>query len=61
MVIYDILSTKVGIEIILVAIIDKLLLKYEYYIHHYISILAFLICSVSIDLLLDNYSSLSDI
>ena len=61
MVIYDILSTKVGIEIILVTIIDKFLLKYEYYIHHYISILAFLICSVSIDLLLDNYSSLSDI
>ena len=61
MVIYDILSTKVGIEIILVSIIDKFLLKYEYYIHHYISIFAFLICSVSIDLLLDNYSSLSDI
>ena len=61
MVIYDILSTKVGIEIILVTIIDKLLLKYEYYIHHYISILAFLICGVSIDLLLDNYSCLSDI
>ena len=61
MVIYDILSTKVGIEIILVTIIDKLLLKYEYYIHHYISILAFLICSVSIDLLLDNYSCLSNI
>jgi len=60
-VVFEILSTKVGIEIILVTIIAKLLLKYEYYIHHYISILAFLIFSVSIDLLLNNYSYLSDI
>jgi len=56
---FEILSTKVGIEIILITIIAKLLLKYEYYIHHYISLFIFFIFSVSIDLLLDNYSYLS--
>ena len=58
-VVFEILSTKVGIEIILVTIIAKLLLKYEYYIHHYISLFIFFIFSVSIDLLLNNYSYLS--
>ena len=52
------LSSKVGIKIILIAILSKLLLKYEYFIHHYISISLFLIFCVSIDLLLDNYSLL---
>ena len=56
----DYFSTKVGIEIILITILDKLLLKYEYFIHHYISIFIFLLFSVSIDLLLDNYYKLSD-
>ena len=59
-IIFEILSTKVGIEIILVTIIAKLLLKYEYYIHHYISLFVFFIFSVSIDLLLNNYSYLSN-
>ena len=42
----------------MIAILSKLLLKYEYFIHHYISIFLFLIFCVSIDLLLDNYSLL---
>ena len=58
--IFDYFSTKVGIEIILIAIITKFLLKYEYFIHHYISIFLFLVFCVSIDLLLNNYSELSD-
>ena len=61
LIIFDILSTNVGIEIILITIIAKLLLKYEFYIHHYISIFTFLIFCVSIDLLLNNYSYLSNI
>ena len=36
------------------------MLKYEYYIHHYISLFVFFIFSVSIDLLLNNYSYLSN-
>ena len=49
------LSSKVGIKIILIAILSKLLLKYEYFIHHYISISLFLIFCVSIDLLYKIY------
>ena len=56
----DFFSTKDGIEIILITIFNILLIKYEYFIHHYLSIILFLLFSVSIDLILNNYSSLSN-
>ena len=59
-VLFDLLLTKEGFEIILITIIDKLMIKYEYFIHRYISIVLFLIFCVSLDLLLDNYSLLSN-
>ena len=54
----ELFSVKDGIQILLITILFILLLKYEYYIHHYISIFVFLVFSVSIDLILDNYSLL---
>ena len=39
----------------------KLLLKYEYFIHHYLSIGLFVVFSISIDLILDSYSNFSKI
>ena len=57
----EIISTKDAIVIILITIMDKLLLKYEYFIHHIISIIIFVAISVSIDLILQNYSILSKV
>lgn len=54
----ELFSVKDGIQILLITILSILLLKYEYYIHHYISIFVFLVFSVAIDLILDNYSLL---
>ena len=58
--VFDYFSTKIGIEFILITILLLLFLKYEYFIHHYISFIIFFISSVSIDLLLNNYSLLSN-
>jgi hypothetical protein len=55
----DFVSTKDAIIIILITILAKLLLKYEYFIHHILSIISFVLISVSIDLLLNNYLFLS--
>ena len=55
----DFVSTKDAIIIILITILTKLLLKYEYFIHHILSIILFGLISVSIDLLLNNYKLLS--
>ena len=56
----DIFTTKETITIIFITILCKLLLKYEYFIHHYFSTFMFVLFCISIDLLLNNYSSLSD-
>ena len=56
--IFDLFSTKDGLQIILITIIARLLLKYEYFIHHYISIFLFLIFSVVTDFILKNYEIL---
>ena len=55
----EILSTKDGIVIILITILAKLILKYEYFIHHILSIIFFVAISVSMDLILGYYSYLS--
>ena len=54
------LSVKEGIEIIFVTIGCIILLKYKYFIHHYLSIFFFLALSIGIDFLLDNYTPLAD-
>ena len=51
-----ILSTSEGLEIIYVTIIALFLLKYRYFIHHYLSIILFCLSSVSFDLILKKYS-----
>ena len=47
-----------AIEIIFLSIITYYILKYKYYIHHFISITLIVICGICIDLLLDNYSNI---
>ena len=47
-----------AIEIIFLSIITYYILKYKYYIHHFISITLIVICGIGIDLLLDNYSNI---
>ena len=56
----DIFTTKEAITIIFITILLRLLLKYEYFIHHYLSTFIFVVFCVSIDVLLYNYSSFSD-
>ena len=45
-----------GIEMIFLAIFSYFLLKYRYYKHHIISMIAFIICGVCCDLFLKYYS-----
>ena len=54
------LSTSQGIEIVLITIVGLLLLKYKYFIHHYLSIILFFISSIAFDLILKNYNSFLD-
>ena len=49
------IATQQGIEILMITVISIFLLKYKYFIHHYISIILFCISSVGFDLLIDNY------
>ena len=56
----DIFTTKEAISIIFITILLRLLLKYEYFIHHYLSTFIFVVFCISIDVLLYNYSSFSD-
>ena len=56
----DIFTTKEAITIIFITILLRLLLKYEYFIHHYLSTFIFVVFCISIDVLLYNYSSFSD-
>ena len=48
-----------AIEIIALTIITYFFLKYKYYLHHIISIVAIVILAVIIDIILDNYSHTS--
>ena len=57
----NIITSREAIIIILITILAKLLLKYEYFIHHYLSIGLFVVFSISIDLILDSYSNFSKI
>ena len=51
-----ILTTKDGIQIIFITIVCMLLLKYKYFIHHYICISFFFVLSIGNDLVLGNYA-----
>ena len=44
-----------SIEIIVLSIITYFFLKYKYYLHHIISIVAIVILAIIIDIILDNY------
>ena len=44
-----------GIEIIIIFFVTAFFFKYKYYIHHIISIAIFIILSIIIDIMLDNY------
>ena len=44
-----------SIEIIVLSIITYFFLKYKYYLHHVISIVAIVIFAIVIDIILDNY------
>ena len=48
-----------AIEILLLTIVTYFLLKYKYYIHHFISIIILVLLCISIDLILDNFSKVS--
>ena len=48
-----------AIEVILVTIVTYFLLKYKYYIHHIISIIAIIIISLTIDLILGNFTHIN--
>jgi len=52
----DELYINEGIEIILLTLVTHFLLKYKYYIHHFISIAILVILYLSIDLLLGNFN-----
>ena len=50
------ISTQQGLEIIIITIMSLFMLKYKYFIHHYISVFLFCLSSVGFDLILDNYT-----
>ena len=52
------ISTQQGLEIIIITIMSIFMLKYKYFIHHYISVFLFCLSSVAFDLILDNYRKL---
>ena len=49
------LYLKDGAEIIFITLVTFFLLKYKYYIHHFISITIFVILTIIIDIILDNF------
>ena len=49
------LYLKDGAEIIFITLVNFFLLKYKYYIHHFISITIFVILTIIIDIILDNF------
>ena len=48
-----------GLEIIVLTLATFFLLKYKYYIHHFISIALFVILTIIIDVIVKNYESYS--
>ena len=52
------LSTLQGLEIITITVISIFLLKYKYFIYHYLSIILFCLSSVGFDLILNNYKKI---
>ena len=60
MMISENLSTREGLEIVFITVTAMILLKYRYFIHHYLSVILFLFFSVAIDLIIDSYSTLSN-
>jgi len=55
------ISTQQDLEIIIITIMSIFVLKYKYFIHHYISVFLFCLSSVAYDLILNNYSIFSNI
>jgi hypothetical protein len=55
------LCSNQGLEIILLLLMTKLILKYKYYIHNIISLLLFCLFSAIIDLISGNFSKLKSI
>ena len=51
--------TMEAFEIIFFCFITKFFMKYKYYIHHIISLFIFLILSITIDIILDNFESVT--
>ena len=51
------LYLKESVEIIFISLVTFFILKYKYYIHHFISIAVFVILSIAIDLILKNYQT----
>ena len=50
--------TLLGIEMIIMICISKLLLKYEYFKHHLISIIIFVLIGIICDIMLDNFNNI---
>ena len=53
------LYLKDSIEIIFITLATFFILKYKYYIHHFISIAVFVILSIVIDVILHNYQTIN--
>ena len=51
----DYLSTNESVEIIFITIVSIFLLKYKYFIHHYLSIILFCFSSIAYDYIVSNY------
>ena len=55
----DSLCTMEAFEIIIIFLITKFFMKYKYYIHHTISLIIFLILSIRMDIILENFKLLT--
>ena len=53
------LYIKDSVEIIFITLATFFILQYKYYIHHFIAIAVFVILSIAIDILLDNYGTIN--
>ena len=56
---FDSFCTMEAFEIIIIFFITKLFMKYKYYIHHTISLIIFLILSIIMDIILENFKLLN--
>ena len=54
------ISFKQTLEIIIINILSKFLLKNKFFVHHYLSLILFCVFSLGIDILLKNYKTLLD-